>query len=276
MALFETAMLFPHVKQPANRLAALGAIFDRTFMLVLDGTADTLPGNIRAVSPDPAVTLDLVNAYDGLKQFGDQVLSENTSPGDYTAFDPQKPPLYDREAMLGLLAEFQSGTQKGAAPERDELYRSAALALMLSEDVACLQVQALNVLKNADEQSAYMWEELKGEPDPLQLQTRDIELDLVDNRFVKKRLTAWGILARIHSVDAGVYVTFDRATLEQCLETFEPDAPFKEVAAAGGKASFYSLPVDHRGFLNALIRPDADLELDNNAQVVLCYVNLTD
>ena len=278
MTTYPEAVLFPHVKLPTHRLAVLGAFFDRTSMLVLDGATDTLPDNIRAITPAPALTLELVSAYDGLKQFGDHVLSENTSVSDYPAFDPSKPPLYDREATLGLLAEFQAGAKNGdeAVREHDALYRSAALALLLSEDVACLQSQALNVLKDADEQSAYMWDELKGEPDPLQLQTRDIELDLVDTPFVKKRLTAWGILARMHSIDAGVYVTFDRATLEQCLEIFEPGAPFKEAATGGARASFYMLPVDSRGFLNGLLKPEADFALAENVQVVLCYVNLTD
>lgn len=278
MALFKTATLLPHVKLSAAQQAALEGLFEQVSMLVLDDTATALSSDIQALTPEPTMALALMNAYVKLKQFGAEVLSQNVSSQGYSVFDSSRPPLYDREAASGLLAEFQANEKDvdTAAREHNETYRAAALTLLLSEDMLCLQSQSVNVLKNANAQSAFMWSELKGEPDPLNLQVVDIEPNLLDERFVKKRLTAWAILAKIHAVDADVYVTFDRATLEHCLEIFEPGAPFKEATTEYARAMFYLLPVNSQSFFTGLIKPNIDFEFEDNTRVVLAYVGLTD
>lgn len=277
MALFKTATLFPHVKLSAAQLTALEAFFEQISMLTPDGATAPLPGNIQALAPEPAVSRALLDAYAKLKQFGTEVLAQNPSSDGYSGFDASRPPLYDREAASGLLAEFQAGAKDAdsAAREHEASYLAAALTLLLSEDMLCLQSQAFKALKDADAQSAFMWHALKGGSDPLSSQALDIESDLPDERFAKKRLTAWAILARIHDIDVDVYITFDRAALAQCLETFEPGAPFKELTAGNARAAFYLLPVDSRGFFKGLIQPNAGFEFEDNARAVLAYVSLT-
>lgn len=277
MVLFKTATLFPHVKLSAPQLRALETLFEQVSILAPDGAATALPGYVQALMPEPNQAQALLSAYAKLKQFGTEVLAQNHPAGGYSVFDSSRPPLYDREAASGLLAEFQAGPKDAdsAVPKHDETYQAAALTLLLSEDMLCLQSQSFNALKAADGQASHMWQALKGEADPLYIQDTDIEANLADERFIKKRLTAWAILARIHDIDTDVYITFDPATLAQCLETFEPGAPFRELTAGDARAAFYLLPVDSRGFFKGLIQPDAGFEFADNARAVLAYIGLT-
>lgn len=277
MASFKTATLFPHVKLSAPQLTALETLFEQVSMLAPDGAATALSGNVQALTPEPERVQALRSAYAKLKQFGTEVLAQNLPAGGYSVFDSSRPPLYDREATSGLLAEFQAGLKDAdsAVSKHDETYQVAALTLLLSEDMLCLRSQALNALKAAEGQATHMWQALKGEADPLYIQGTDIEGDLADERFVKKRLTAWAILARIHDIDTDVYITFDPAALSQCLETFEPGAPCKELTTGAARAAFYLLPVDSHGFFKGLTQPDAGFESADKARAVLAYVSLT-
>lgn len=275
MTIYPEVVLFPHVRLSQDELTALPNLCGKAQMLVPDGLVAELPGYIKAVTPTAVLAADIRKAYEGLQKFGEQAMAEHASPKDYLAVGSAPEPLYDREAALGILAEFRTGaTAAGdvAANDQNAAYRTVALTLLLSEDVASLQSQARNVLKGVEEQSAYMWDELKGGRDPLQLQTRDIDLDLVDSGFIKKRLTAWSILARINAVDAGVYVTFDKCSFEHCLMVFEPGAAIQKVIEKDLTAEFYQLPVDAQGFLNGLTRPEADLAPAVDTAVVLGYV----
>lgn len=271
MTLYPEAVLFPHVRLAANEAAAFNLFFNKITMLAPEGAAAALPDYVTAVVPNAALTDEILKAYANLQKIGANALAENI---DYhTGQVSAAPPLYDKEAPLGILSEFREAGQPGPS-KTDQAYIAAALTLMLSEDAAALDKEARKSLENANAATSEMWLKLKGGADPLQTAGDLYAGSLPDDGLVKKRLTAWSILARMQAFETGFLVTFDENLFNYCIQMFEPVGAVKQSVAGNLELVSYELQLNVCEFLDALAGPETGCSTLNHNIMTLGYVNL--
>lgn len=250
MTLFTAATLFPHVKLTSQTLTVLAGCCGKLNMLSVNDAAPALPGNIKVFAPPKDVINEINAAYARLVKLRELSAKENVSLKHYTT---AATPLYDKEAPLGLLSEFRAAftADAGLSPAV-----SAALTLLLCEDLMRIIGEAAESILGAEGQSAVMWEQLKGHEDYGNMRPdnmlQNLQHDLLNENVVKKRLTAWSILAKMHPIESELYITLDKATFDYCLQIFKPREPLREISANNVKAVFYKLAVSPGDFLNAL------------------------
>lgn len=276
MDIFDEIILFPHIRLTPEEAAVLPALCKLAAMLVPDGQIDGLPEVVKPYTLGAAAGKKVLQSYRQLKKFGDEVLAQNTEPGANVAAAPQRAPLYDRETPLHILSDFrEAGQPEAPATELGQQILAAAVTLLLCEDVRQLQNEAQQALAGTTATSCAMWHELKGAPDPL-ASGETVPPPAFDDDLMKKRLTAWSILARmLLTTNANVWLTFENSVLNLCLTEFEPQWPVKEIMLEKAKATFYQLPVAQAEFMAWQANTDADCPIDSNEATILGFVELS-
>lgn len=257
MTIFDHVTLFPNVRFNAGLADDFGSLFGKVAMLALDEDLTGLPNFVEPLTFAPNFLAEVKQTYLALKNFGDQVLADNSAAAAYANATQGDTPFYDREMTYKLLSDFKRQEQalSPAEARQREQQRASALTLLLGEDLETLSREAQSALKAAAPRADHMWRDLKGAPDPLQPdEMMDPEFGLIDDNFAKKRLTAWSILARMQKLgETAAFVTWDELSFNQCLALFPAAETFREASLKTAEAGFYKIPgIGIPDFLNVL------------------------
>ena len=276
MTKFPQVVIFPHIKLTPEQAAVLPSLCDRADILVPDGRTDRLSSLVKPYTLDVGASEKVLQSYRELKKFGDEVLAQNASSGEYVAVDSLRAPVYDHETPLRIVSDFRAATDADAAgPEISRQALAAAVTLLLSEDVQALQNEAHKALAGIGGKSQAMWQNLKGAPDPLQLNNEALPPYMPDDGLMKKRLTAWSILAKMLLLtNIDVWLTFEKPVLDLCLAVFMPEKPLKEITFEKARAVFYQLPLTPQSFAAWLADTDAAYVHDSGAAMIIGFVEL--
>lgn len=276
MDILKEIVLFPHIRLTSAENAVLPALCERADMLVPDDRIGGLPSLVKPYTLGGAASEKVLQTYREFKKFADEVLAQKAAPIGYIPAEPQSVPLYDPETPSHILSDFRTGVPFDVVvPQLNREVLTAAVTLLLSEDVLELQNEAHRVLASIDGKSKAMWRNLKGTSDPFQLDDDTLPPQAFDDGLMKKRLTAWSILARMLLLtDVNVWLTFEKPVIDLCLATFTPEKPLKEITLEKARVVFYQLPLAPKSFAVWLTDTDAAYAHDSNEFISIGFVEL--